>query len=111
MEMERLYTSCVKDGIMQSIKSLEAEVEGLLEFEKIYWKQRSRVNLLEAGDRNTKYFHSRATTRKRKNCVERLTNRVGRVHNSEDGLAHVIKNSILKPHGSRHLESNHGYQI
>ncbi|KAK2657078.1 hypothetical protein Ddye_010130 [Dipteronia dyeriana] len=90
-EIERLYNSCENEGVMESIKSLEAKVEGLLECEELYWKQRSRVNWLEAGDRNTKFFHSRATARKRKNRVDRLFDSRGRIFESEKGLAYVIK--------------------
>ncbi|KAK2637418.1 hypothetical protein Ddye_032210 [Dipteronia dyeriana] len=75
-----------------AIKFLETKVEGFLDCDEFYWKQRSRVNWLETGDRNTKFFHSRARTRKRKkNCVERLIDSTSRVVDSEEGMAQVIK--------------------
>jgi hypothetical protein len=47
-------------------------IEKLLEQEEIKWKQRSRANWLHHGDRNTSYFHSYATARKRRNTIKKL---------------------------------------
>jgi macrodomain Ter protein organizer (MatP/YcbG family) len=45
---------------------------GKLEEQKeTYWKQRSHVNWLREGDRNTSFFHACATQRK-KNRIKRL---------------------------------------
>lgn len=40
--------------------------------EEILWRQRSRVECLIEGDKNTKYFHLRATMIRRKNLVASL---------------------------------------
>ncbi|KAK8302677.1 hypothetical protein V6Z11_D04G102000 [Gossypium hirsutum] len=34
-----------------------------------YWAQRDRIQWLKEGDRNTRYFHVRATGRKKKNSI------------------------------------------
>lgn len=38
------------DGIMEEVRTLEAELEKLETQEELHWKQRSRVNWLSAGD-------------------------------------------------------------
>ncbi|KAK9226298.1 hypothetical protein WN943_011345 [Citrus x changshan-huyou] len=51
------------------IQSLKGQIDDLLTDEEIYWRQRSRAVWLWEGDCNTKFFHSKATSRKRKNMI------------------------------------------
>jgi hypothetical protein len=39
-------------------KEKAALIELLLEQEEVHWQQRSRVNWLQQGDMNTRFFHS-----------------------------------------------------
>ncbi|KAJ6847613.1 uncharacterized protein M6B38_276600 [Iris pallida] len=48
------------------------ELNDLLHLEDTYWKQRAKCNWIRDGDRTTKYFHLRATARKRKNTIQNL---------------------------------------
>ncbi|KAK3229264.1 hypothetical protein Dsin_001145 [Dipteronia sinensis] len=42
-EIERLYKLCGKSEVMNSNRILKKEVEGFLDCDEIYWKQRSRA--------------------------------------------------------------------
>ncbi|XP_062028322.1 uncharacterized protein LOC133744197 [Rosa rugosa] len=48
---------------------LMAQLELLLSQDEAYWSQRAKVAWLKDGDRNTGYFHRKASNRKRKNFV------------------------------------------
>ena len=49
----------------------------MLDDEEVWWQQRSRVQWLGEGDRNTEYFHHRASERRRKNAIVGLWNDEG----------------------------------
>uniref|UniRef100_A0A803QN19 Reverse transcriptase domain-containing protein n=1 Tax=Cannabis sativa TaxID=3483 RepID=A0A803QN19_CANSA len=56
-----------------------------------FLKQRSKQFWLNSGDKNSKYFHSVASSRKRNNRITQLQDQGGRWVNWESGLQDVIK--------------------
>ncbi|KAF4394090.1 hypothetical protein G4B88_026059 [Cannabis sativa] len=51
---------------------------------------RSKQLWLREGDRNSKYFHAKATSRRRSNVIHKLQNSAGEWVGWEDGLPTVI---------------------
>lgn len=41
------------------------------------WRQRARAEWLSSGDRNMKYFHMRASLRRKKNMIKALQDSLG----------------------------------
>lgn len=58
--------------LVGDIGLLEQELEKLSYNVEVYWKQRSRVNWLKAGDRNTTYFHNSTSARRKRNYIHGL---------------------------------------
>ncbi|KAL0011121.1 hypothetical protein SO802_006229 [Lithocarpus litseifolius] len=56
----------------EMVKARRAEVNDLLDKESQMWQQRSRSLFLKCGDRNTSYFHSKASHRFRRNRISGL---------------------------------------
>lgn len=49
------------------IRFIKSYINNLLMDEEIYWKQKSKANQLRQCDKNTKIFHAKDSSRKRKN--------------------------------------------
>jgi hypothetical protein len=52
-------------------------IELLLEHDEVFWAQRSRVNWLQLGDRNTSFFHNFASARCKKITITKLKDSEG----------------------------------
>lgn len=54
------------------VRKISAELDELLHREEIMWRQRSRINCLREGDRNTSFFHRKSNWRQSKNSIKRI---------------------------------------
>lgn len=55
-----------------AVKVLESQLHNALKDEEIYWKLKSRVQWLNEGDKNTKFFHTKTIARRRRNLMKGL---------------------------------------
>jgi hypothetical protein len=69
---------------------VERQLCELFEREEIMARQRSRVEWLKEGDRNTAFFHSKATARRKTNKIESLIREDGSVCTEESEIKGMV---------------------
>ena len=62
--------------------------------QKTYWKQRSKIRWIKEGDSGTKFFHTHATIKHRKNTISSLTNDQEAVLTDHEQKAHILWESF-----------------
>ncbi|KAL5798041.1 hypothetical protein ACOSQ2_002861 [Xanthoceras sorbifolium] len=75
----------------QTIQVVEKELDVLLYKEELYWRQRSRNNWLKGGDRNTRFFHQAASSRRRRNFIHGLRDSSRQWVSSRSGIIGIIQ--------------------
>ena len=76
---------------LPAIKGLKFEINDLLHQEELAWCQRSRSILLLTGDKNTKFFHQRASHRRRKNQILGIFDEEGNWNTTEGSIAQTVE--------------------
>ena len=74
----------------KDIREASDRLNELLYREEMMWMQRSRVDWLKEGDRNTKFFHRRAKWRARKNRIKKLIDAAGAAHTDHATMAAMV---------------------
>ncbi|WJX55720.1 hypothetical protein P8452_41455 [Trifolium repens] len=65
----RLHNGSRRNGLYQLERRLQIELSEILKKEELMWFQRSRTKWLIDGDRNTRYYHLKTVSRRRRNNV------------------------------------------
>ncbi|WJX74258.1 hypothetical protein P8452_57931 [Trifolium repens] len=75
---------------LRKYRELEKTHAELLQKEETLWRQRSRATWLKDGDRNTKFFHGKASQRKKTNCIKKLKDEDGVWWSGQDNVEKVL---------------------
>uniref|UniRef100_A0A803PQ16 DUF4283 domain-containing protein n=1 Tax=Cannabis sativa TaxID=3483 RepID=A0A803PQ16_CANSA len=70
-------------------QKLEKDLNCVEEKREMYWRQRSRALWLKHGDQNTKFFHFKASARRKKNTILGLYDDRGHWRTSEKDLTDI----------------------
>ena len=62
----------MRSGLNHRVMELKREITEFKDMENRMWFQRAKVWWAKDGDKNSKFFHSRATQRKRKNSIQKI---------------------------------------
>ena len=86
-ELTREHTAAHLEEIIR----VKDEINTILNHDELHWRQRSRSTWLKAGDKNTKFFHQRASQRRQKNNISGIFDGGGVWPESEKGIARATK--------------------
>jgi exonuclease III len=108
-QMEEIQHQIRLQGLTRELKAQEISINQQLEDrkrqEEILWRQKSRVQWLKEGERNTKFFHRMVIQRRHTNKITHLTSDEGDViHSHEDMEATLIRyfqNLLTEPQVDR----------
>ena len=97
----------VKIGDVEVVNQLKTELNELCEQKEKIWQQRFRVQWLQSGDQNTKFFHSVSTKWKRRNFIKGLQDENGIWQDNEEvvlGMLIEFYENLFTSSNPCHLE-------
>ena len=94
--LERQPYSLESSNLM---KTTRIDLNCWLEKEDEMWRQRSHINWMQSGDRNTRFFHEKASARYKKNYIEGMMDADGVWQEDEGKIEEIVVdyyNSLFK---------------
>ena len=88
-KLEWLELQLVSNEILEVLRHTQIELNCWLDRENDMWRQRSMINWFQNGDRNTSFFHAKASARQRKNLVHGLLDDDGVWQVEEDKMVEI----------------------
>lgn len=70
---------------------LSMKLDELHRMEESYWHARGRANELRDGDKNTKYFHHKASQRRKRNRIRGLMDTENRWQSDDNSIGEIIQ--------------------
>lgn len=87
--------------VKSQIQVTKIELEEILDREEILWRQRSKVQWLAEGGRNTKFFHSKASSRAHRNDILSLLRDDGSSCEDQQSMGEVVNDYFRNSFRSR----------
>jgi hypothetical protein len=85
---------------------LQTKIAGLLQIQKIYWKQRASIKWVIDGDICSRFFHAHATVKHRRNTIALLSDDSGSIFLEHDHKANLMWNVFKCRLGSSDFSKN-----
>ncbi|KAL0427273.1 UNVERIFIED_CONTAM: hypothetical protein Slati_2902100 [Sesamum latifolium] len=90
--IQEIRKGCLTAAAKTRMEELKSELVENLAREEMMWKQRSKAEWLREGDKNTAFFHARASERRKKNTIRTLETEAGSLTSDR----RIIKEVILR---------------
>ena len=103
--MVQAEKKAIRCGDTRWLKKLEAEINTLLDKEAKMSSLQARVNWLKDEDRNTRFFHSKASQRRRRNYIKGLFDSSGQWTTQPDQVVNTAINIYQQLFTTSNLEN------
>jgi len=94
IKLQELNQAMTTDGFdknkSEQAKKLNLDWENLCKQEEIFWRQKSRVQWLKEGGRNTSFFHCSTTANRMHNRISSILNEDGELQTSHKNIEGVM---------------------
>lgn len=87
--LKQLGSGGMRGDLVRQRRLLEEEERELMEKEEVMWFQRANANEFSRGDRNTKYFHKKASGRQKRNKLVKLIDDDGSEAKNREGMTKI----------------------
>lgn len=94
--MHIILSSRVSDVNFSEIKMVKVEISELEARQEIMWKQRAIIDWVQEGDKNTNFFHSYASSRRRTNKIQQILDEQGNWVVSEAEIIAFVTNYFVQ---------------
>ena len=88
--LAKIKAETMRRGDNSQLRELKVEIHDLMDKETLMWSQRSRVLWLKNGDRNSKFFHKKATQRFKKNSILGIEDKRGNWQEQPEVIEDII---------------------
>ena len=86
---------------------LKQHLDKILEFQRIYWKQRATIRWVKLEDENSNFYKTKATLNRRHNSIASLTDSNGNIVSDQDGKAHILWQAFRDRLGKSNTTEDH----
>ena len=78
-------------SVIAQCHAIAGDLDAINRLEESYWHARARANEIRDGDKNTKYFHHKASQRKRRSCIKGLLDENGVWKKGREEMNEVVR--------------------
>lgn len=72
------------------MQEIQTKIDSLLHQEEIWWAQRAKIHWLKEGDRNTKFFHQKATERRNHDKIKTMDKGNNNITSKEEETQYIL---------------------